>query len=366
MSPVVALIRPLLRTRPAVLAGERGADFIAGRGGLEVAVGAVALADIEVVAGRQRGLAAGRGDDAGVVDLAAQQQHVAAALGGGGGRGGVDARAGLHLYLPQRVLEGGLRAVGIGIDALVAELLVGDGGGGGAGARALTWLVPVKITPFWLTTSTVPSALIAPWISLGFADAPTTRFSAASDAFCLNCSVVLRPTLKLSQFRMARDCVCSMVTTWRPSAVLFCGGALAFPFGLRALGRPQAARRQSVRHAGAIGAAAARGGLRRLLRGHGRRRAVQVVERALQLLARLRLLLAGVADAGQAAVRQAARALHGRLRRALVGEPAGTEGPRLRLRRARRAAGDQQRGHRLGNRRAPPGAREEEGRTEGA
>ena len=52
--------------------------------------------------------------------------------------------------------------------------------------RALTWLVPVKITPFWFTTSTVPSALIAPWISLGFADAPTTRFSAASDAFCLN------------------------------------------------------------------------------------------------------------------------------------------------------------------------------------
>ena len=166
--------------------------------------------------------------------------------------------------------------------------------------RALTWLVPVKITPFWLTTSTVPSALIAPWISLGFADAPTTRFSAASDAFCLNCSVVLRPTLKLSQFRMARDCVCSMVTTWRPSAVLC--GALA----PARLGRPQAARRQSVRHAGAIGGRRAR--LRRLLRGHGRRRAVQVVERALQLLARLRLLLAGVADAGQAAVRQAASA----------------------------------------------------------
>ena len=103
--------------------------------------------------------------------------------------------------------------------------------------RALTWLVPVKITPFWFTTSTVPSALIAPWISLGFADAPTTRFSAASDAFCLNCSVVLRPTLKLSQFRMARDCVCSMVTTWRPSAALFCGAPGAFPFGLRALGR---------------------------------------------------------------------------------------------------------------------------------
>ena len=114
------------------------------------------------------------------------------------------------------------------MDALVAELLVGDGGGGATRLRALTWLVPVKITPFWFTTSTVPSALIAPWISLGFADAPTTRFSAASDAFCLNCSVVFRPTLKLSQFRMARDCVCSMVTTCRPSATLFAAPG-AFP-----------------------------------------------------------------------------------------------------------------------------------------
>ena len=118
--------------------------------------------------------------------------------------------------------------------------------------RALTWLVPVKITPFWFTTSTVPSALIAPWISLGFADAPTTRFSAASDAFCLNCSVVLRPTLKLSQFRMARDCVCSMVTTWRPSAALS-AAPWRLPIWPARLGRPQAARRQSVRHAGAVG-----------------------------------------------------------------------------------------------------------------
>ena len=219
--------------------------------------------------------------------------------------------------------------------------------------RALTWLVPVKITPFWFTTSTVPSALIAPWISLGFADAPTTRFSAASDAFCLNCSVVFRPTLKLSQFRMARDCVCSMVTTCRPSATLF-AAPWRLPIGLRALGCPQAARRQPIRHAGAVGRCRRARGLRSLLRGHGRRRAVQVVERALQLLARLRLLLAGVADARQAAVRQAARALHGRLRRALVGEPAGAEGPRLRLRRARRAAGDQQRGHRLRQGRRPP------------
>ncbi|MNS32727.1 hypothetical protein D3C72_648220 [compost metagenome] len=28
--------------------------------------------------------------------------------------------------------------------------------------RAFTWLVPVKMTPFWFTTITVPSALIAP------------------------------------------------------------------------------------------------------------------------------------------------------------------------------------------------------------
>ena len=227
--------------------------------------------------------------------------------------------------------------------------------------RALTWLVPVKITPFWFTTSTVPSALIAPWISLGFADAPTTRFSAASDAFCLNCSVVLRPTLKLSQFRMARDCVCSMVTTWRPSAALL-RRLGAFPFGLRALGRPQAARRQSVRHAGAVGGRRARAA-------------------ACAAAARPRPPPCGsgcpasAATAGATApaagwrcrrlpgCRPAGGALHGRLRRALVGEPAGTEGPRLRLRRARRAAGDQQR--------PPPGRpacaarREGGGRTDG-
>ncbi|GAB1833826.1 hypothetical protein MyNCGM121_05940 [Achromobacter xylosoxidans] len=85
--------------------------------------------------------------------------------------------------------------------------------------RALTWLVPLKITPFWFTTSTVPSAWIAPWIWLGRADAPTTRFSTASSACCWNRSVVLRPTLNVSQFRMARDCVCSMVTSWRPPSV---------------------------------------------------------------------------------------------------------------------------------------------------
>ena len=118
--------------------------------------------------------------------------------------------------------------------------------------RALTWLVPVKITPFWFTTSTVPSALIEPWISLGLADAPTTRFSAASEAFCLNCSVVSRPTLNVSQLRMARDCVCSMVTTCRPSATLF-AAPWRLPIGLRALGCPQAARRQPIRHAGAVG-----------------------------------------------------------------------------------------------------------------
>ncbi len=31
--------------------------------------------------------------------------------------------------------------------------------------------------------------------------------------------MVLRPTLNVSQFRIARDCVCSMVTSWRPPSV---------------------------------------------------------------------------------------------------------------------------------------------------
>ena len=33
--------------------------------------------------------------------------------------------------------------------------------------RTLTWLVPLNTTPFWFTTITVPSPLMAPWIWLG-------------------------------------------------------------------------------------------------------------------------------------------------------------------------------------------------------
>ncbi|MNS85534.1 hypothetical protein D3C72_1194010 [compost metagenome] len=58
--------------------------------------------------------------------------------------------------------------------------------------------------------------MIAPWIWLGLALAPTTRFSTASLASCLNCTVVLRPTLKVSQLRIARGCVCSIVTVCLP------------------------------------------------------------------------------------------------------------------------------------------------------
>ncbi|WP_218921167.1 hypothetical protein [Piscirickettsia salmonis] len=66
-----------------------------------------------------------------------------------------------------------------------------------------------------------------------------------------------------------------------------------------------------------------------------------------QLLARLGLLAGAGADPGEAAVGHAAGALRGGLHRVLVGEPARAEGPRLGLRRAAPAAGDQQHRQRL-------------------
>ena len=228
--------------------------------------------------------------------------------------------------------------------------------------RALTWLVPVKITPFWFTTSTVPSALIAPpWISLGFADAPTTRFSAASDA--LNCRRGVAANVEAVPVQDG-----ARLRLFDGHDLAAIGRASAAPWRLPMACAPSAAHRPpgvspSDTPAPLAAAAARARGLRRLLRGHGRRRAVQVVQRALQLLARLRLLLAGVADACQAAVRQAARRAARPMRRALVGEPAGAEGPRCAA--PRRAPAISSAATAWGDRRAPPGAREE-GRTEGA
>ena len=82
--------------------------------------------------------------------------------------------------------------------------------------RVLTWLVPLNTMPFRFTTMTVPAASICPWIWLGRALGSFTRFNTAQDASCLKATVVWRPTLKVSQFRMARSPVCSTVTTVRP------------------------------------------------------------------------------------------------------------------------------------------------------
>lgn len=73
--------------------------------------------------------------------------------------------------------------------------------------RVSTWLLPLKITPLRLTSITVPAALIWPWISLGRACGSLTRLSTAQSACCWKSTVVLRPTLKVSQLRMALSAV---------------------------------------------------------------------------------------------------------------------------------------------------------------
>ncbi|KAF1068316.1 MAG: hypothetical protein GAK39_03514 [Variovorax sp.] len=83
--------------------------------------------------------------------------------------------------------------------------------------RVSTWLLPLNTMPLRLTTITVPSAWIRPWICEGRACGSLTRLSTAQLGCCSNFSVVLRPTLKLSQLRIACGAVCAMVTcVWPP------------------------------------------------------------------------------------------------------------------------------------------------------
>ena len=103
----------------------RGRHFIAARGRGDVALGALAALDHEIVAGRQRRLALGRGDGAGIVDLAAQQQDVAAGLGHGRRTAGLDDRARTQLDLAQSIGETGRLAVRA-VQAVVLELLVAE------------------------------------------------------------------------------------------------------------------------------------------------------------------------------------------------------------------------------------------------
>ncbi|MCY1360102.1 hypothetical protein D9M69_467110 [compost metagenome] len=84
--------------------------------------------------------------------------------------------------------------------------------------RVSTWLLPLNTMPLRLATITVPSALICPWICEGRAFGSFTRLSTDQLACWSNFTVVLRPTLKVSQLRMALSAVCSTVTTVRPAA----------------------------------------------------------------------------------------------------------------------------------------------------
>ncbi len=93
--------------------------------------------------------------------------------------------------------------------------------------RTSTWLLPENTTPLRLTSITVPSALICPWIWLGRALGSLTRLSSAQSACCWKSTVVLRPTLKVSQLSTALSAVCSMLTVVLPAAWV-CTGPLAF------------------------------------------------------------------------------------------------------------------------------------------
>ncbi|CAB3718100.1 hypothetical protein LMG26845_06169 [Achromobacter insuavis] len=346
----------LRRLDQAGVAHQPGAGrlrLVAARGGGDVAVRSLAAADDETVARRQQRLALRRADLAGVADFLAGQQHIATAARGAAGRGRGQARAGLNLDVAERVLEGRDGAVGVGVDAALAELRIRHGRGRGhqvarvdlAGAaedhavlvdhqhravgldRALDLAGPGRRAHYPVQHRVVGALL-------------ELQRGVAAD-------VERVPVQDGARLRL--------LDRHQLASALGAGGRLlgAFPLGLRAFGDPQAALRQAVRHPRAIGGRARRR-LRRLLRGHRRRGAVQVVQRALQLLARLRLLAGAVADAGQRAIRHAAGALRGGLHRVLVGEPAGAEGPRLGLRRAAPAAGDQQHRQRLAQRRRAP------------
>ena len=98
--------------QPAVadLAVAGDADFIAPRGGRDIAIGAVALLDHKAVARRQGGLASRGGNGPGVLHLFAEQQHITAARSGGGGHLGLDLRATLDRHLAGGLGESG-RAV---------------------------------------------------------------------------------------------------------------------------------------------------------------------------------------------------------------------------------------------------------------
>ncbi|MNX61118.1 hypothetical protein D3C86_920430 [compost metagenome] len=261
----------------------------------------------------------------------------------------------MHVDLAQRVLERRLRAV-VGVQALVAELRVGDRGGGGHQVARIHLAGAGEDDPVLVHHHHGAVGLDR---ALDLAGLERRTHHPVQHR-------VVRALLELHG-RVAADVEgvpvqdCPRLRLFNGddlAAVLDAGlGSLgAFPFGLLARRGPQPAFNQPVRHVATVGGC--RGGARRrlggLLRRDGGSRSVQVFQRPLQLLARLRLLARAAADAGQAAVGHAARTLRRRLHRVLVGEPARAERPLLRLRRPAGAARDQQRRHGLGQWRRTP------------
>ncbi len=106
--------------------GEARQHLVAAGGGGQVAVGALATADDEAVAGGQDRLPLRCDDAAGVVHLAAEQQDVAAAPGRAGRRCRTQLCPLLHAHGAGRVGEGRTAAGVVVVEAALTELFVRD------------------------------------------------------------------------------------------------------------------------------------------------------------------------------------------------------------------------------------------------
>jgi hypothetical protein len=147
--------------------------------------------------------------------------------------------------LPAAPVKRGCRwpCPGIAVDALRPELVVGDAAAAATRLRVSVWLLPLNTMPLRFAISTVPSALIRPWICEGRACGSLTRLSTAQLGCCLKSTVVLRPTLKVSQLRIACGAVCCDRRPASASPLRDCTGALALSQpAVRLLPCPRAAR----------------------------------------------------------------------------------------------------------------------------
>ncbi|CUI49555.1 Uncharacterised protein [Achromobacter xylosoxidans] len=298
-------------------------DLVAARGRQGVVLGADAAPDDEAVAGRQLRLAARRGDGAGVVDLAARQQHVAAALRHAGRRVRVDARAGPHVDPAQRVGERGGRALRA-IQAALAELLIADPAGRRHQVAHVDLAAAVEHHAVAVDQQHRALALDLPLDLAG----TSGRIVDAVEHRPLGLLAEIHRGVAADVERLPVEDGAVRRLRHRDR------GAPVRHAGDRRLRVEPAARQrlrvdlqsaldQPVRRRAAGGLA--RGRLRRLLGRDGGRGAVQVGQRMLQLLARLRLLPRRRRHARDAAIGRAAGGLRLRLRRALGREPAAAE-----------------------------------------